>query len=287
MLRHSPNFASRALCSFVYVCLCLAVVLPFASPASAQDAPLTRDQVIQMWKAGLSEDVILARVNAEPAAMKLSSDDLIALKQAGVTDNIIKAMMAPQGSAAPPPPPPDQGAPPPDAAANQPPATADNYDDLDNGVYYKLKGAWTIVPSEQVNWKTGGVLKSIATNGIVKGDVNGHLQGKESGTKLQTPLEILIKAPEGSEGTDYLLVHLHVNSNNREFRTMTGGVFHASGGATKDALPFQQQRIAKHIYLITLPDKMATGEYAFLAPGFSNSSASGATGKAYTFHFLE
>ena len=25
-----------------------------------------------------------------------------------------------------------------------------------------------------VNWKTGGVIKSIASAGIVKGDVNGH-----------------------------------------------------------------------------------------------------------------
>jgi hypothetical protein len=266
--------------------LCLTAVFTVAATAAAQDAPLTKDQVIQMWKAGLSEDVILARVNAEPAPMKLSADDLIALKQAGVTDNIIKAMLAP---AAPPPPADPAAAPPAGAPGDPPPATADNvnYDDLDNGVYYKLKGAWTIVPSEQVNWKTGGVLKSIATNGIVKRDINGHLQGKESPTKLQTPLELLIKAPEGSEGTDYLLVHLHVNSDNREFRTLTGGVFHSSGGATKDAVAFQQQRIAKHIYLVTLPDKLVTGDYAFLAPGFSNSSASGSTGKAYTFHFLE
>jgi hypothetical protein len=81
---------------------------------------------------------------------------------------------------------------------------------------------------------------------------------------------------------------MHANSNNREFRTMTGGVFHSSGGAAKDAVQFQQTRIAKHVYMVTLPDKLASGgEYGFLAPGLTNSTASGSTGKVYTFHFLE
>jgi hypothetical protein len=83
-------------------------------------------------------------------------------------------------------------------------------------------------------------------------------------------------------------VHMHVNSDNREFRTKTGGVFHSSGGATKDAVEFQETRIAKHVYTVILPDKLASGgEYGFLAPGLTNSTASGSTGKAYTFHFLE
>lgn len=46
-----------------------------------------------------------------------------------------------------------------------------SFEDFDLGV----KGEWTIVPTEQVNWKTGGVLKTIATDGIVKGDVNGQV----------------------------------------------------------------------------------------------------------------
>jgi hypothetical protein len=262
--------------------LCLTAIFTFVAMAAAQDAPLTKDQVIQMWKAGLSEDVILARVNAEPAPMKLSADDLIALKQAGVTDNIIKAMLAPAAASAP--------APAPDPAAAAPPDAnpADEYADLDTGVYYKVNGVWTIMPTEQINWKSGGLLKSIATQGIVKGDINGHLKGKESSTILKTPLEILIKTQEGIEATDYVLVHLHVNSDNREFRTLTGGVFHASGGSARDAVAFQEVKVGKHVYSITLPDKMtAGGEYAFLAPGLSNSTASGSTGKGYTFHFIE
>jgi hypothetical protein len=34
---------------------------------------------------------------------------------------------------------------------------------------------------------------------------------------------------------------------------MTGGVFHSSGGASRDAVAFEQKRVAKHTYEITLP----------------------------------
>ena len=39
---------------------------------------------------------------------------------------------------------------------------------------FKKADAWTDLPPEVVSFKTGGVLKSIGTAGIVKGDVNGH-----------------------------------------------------------------------------------------------------------------
>jgi|SRR5579863_4664918 len=246
-------------------------VFALSSLMVAQTA-LDNAAVVKMAKAGLGDDVIVSMVQGQPGHYELTPDTLVSLKQQGVSEKVLAAMAA--KNAAP--------------AAAPAAAGKDPYDDLDIGVYYKLKNVWTLIPSESVNWKTGGVLKSIASQGIVKGDVNGHLNGKQSATELRTPMEILIKAPEGVEATDYQLVHMHVNSDNREFRTKTGGVFHSSGGATKDSVQFQQTRIAKHVYTVTLPDKLASGgEYGFLAPGLTNSTASGSTGKAYTFHFLE
>jgi len=251
-----------------FVALC---VLTLGALLIAQTA-LDNAAVVKMTKAGLGEDVIVSMVQNQPGHYDLTPDTLVSLKSDGVSEKVLAAMAA--KNAAP--------------AAAPAAAGKDPYEDLDIGVYYKLKDVWTPIPSESVNWKTGGVLKSIASQGIVKGDVNGHLNGKQSAIQLRTPLEIMIKTAEGVEATDYQLVHMHVNSDNREFRTKTGGVFHASGGATKDAVMFQETRIAKHVYTVTLPDKLASGgEYGFLAPGLSNSTASGSTGKAYTFHFLE
>lgn len=51
--------------------------------------------------------------------------------------------------------------------------------------------------------KTGGVLKSIATESIVKGDINGHIKGAHSKTETTTPIELLIYVPEGIAATEY------------------------------------------------------------------------------------
>jgi hypothetical protein len=110
---------------------------------------------------------------------------------------------------------------------------------------------------------------------------------RRSATPLNTPLEFLIQTADGVDATDFQLVHLRAKSDAREFRTMTGGVFHRSGGASRDAVTFTQTRIAKHIYKVTLSPNLPRGEYGFLAPGLTNSSVSGSTGKAYTFRLVE
>ena len=101
------------------------------------------------------------------------------------------------------------------------------------------------------------------------------------------PLEFLIKTADGVDATDFQLVHLHDKSDAREFRTVTGGIFHASGGATRDRIAFEQTKIAKRTYKLALPGNLEPGEYAFLAPGLTNSTVSGSTGKAYTFRIVE
>jgi hypothetical protein len=249
-----------------FVLLC---VLLLSSAAFAQ-ATLNNDSVLKMVKGGLGEDVIVSVIQNQPGHYDLTPDSLITLKHEGVSDKVLAAMAAKNN-----------------ASAAPPPVVADPYEDLDIGVYQKVKDVWTPVATEPVNWKTGGVLKSFATNGIVKGDVNGRLQGHESQTKINTPYEFLIKTPDGVEATDFQLVHLHVKSDAREFRTVTGGVIHSSGGSSRDAVPFKETKVGKRAYKITMPDNMLAGEYAFLAPGLTGSSASGSTGKAYTFHFVE
>jgi hypothetical protein len=247
----------------------LIFILLIAGCALAQET-LTNDSVLKMVKGGLGDDVIVPMIQNQAGHYDLTPDTLISLKHEGVSDKVLAAMAAKN-----------------DNSAATPPAVVDPYEDLDIGVYHKVKDAWTPISTEPVNWKTGGLMKSIASQGIVKEDVNGRLQGHESATKINTPFEFLIKTPDGIEATDFELVHLHVKSNAREFRTITGGVFHSSGGSARDEVSFKETKVGKHVYKITMPDNMLPGEYAFLAPGLTGSSASGSTGKAYTFHLVE
>jgi hypothetical protein len=247
-----------------------------AGLALAQSA-MNNDAVIKMAKAGLGDDVIVGAINGQPGKYKTTTDDLIALKTAGVSDKVIGAMIAKSsGGAAP------------AAAPAVAPAVASAGPVNEVGVYYKKGDAWTDLNPEVVNFKTGGVLKSIGTAGIVKGDINGHLNGEHSTTGIHTPIEILIYTPEGTAATEYQLLRLHEQKDAREFRTMTGGVFHASGGATRDAIPFENKKIAPRTYQIIMPADVGPGEYGILPPSSGDGTgSSGRIGKLYTFRVIE
>jgi hypothetical protein len=96
-------------------------------------------------------------------------------------------------------------------------------------------------------------------------------------------MRFLIYAPEGSQITEYQLIKLRTHSNAREFRTVTGGIFHVSGGAKRDDLPFEGQHVAIRTWIVEL-DGLTAGEYGFLPPGaIQAQSASAQLGKMYTF----
>ncbi len=249
--------------------------------AEAQSTAVTVDDVVAMLDAKLPEQVIIIRIKTQGKALTLSTDDLVRLKKAGASETMMLMMLNPSSEAAP-------------AAAlkNEPPSvpSAEANPFTEVGVYFKKAGQWVEVLPEIVNWKTGGVLKSMASAGIVKKDINGHLPGPHSRTSVAAPLEFMIYAPEGVAMTEYQLIRLRSNKDNREFRTVTGGVFNAKSGAMRDIVPFDGKKTAPRLYSISLGSSIGPGEYGFIylgATGGAGGLTSLAMGKMYTFRFLE
>lgn len=245
-------------------------VLCFATAYGQQQA-LTNDAVTKLVKAGMSDSLIVSTIDSQPANFSLSANDLIALKQAGVSDKVMAAMISKESPATTP---------------ATPAAIPDNFP-ADIGVYYKKKDAYMQLEPEIVNTKTGGVLKSIATDGIVKGDINGHINGEHSPNSVFTPPEFLIVVRDGDVPVEYQLLRLHTKSKYREFRSVTGGVFHASTGASRDVITFQSIRVAPRTYKITVPAGLTQGEYGFLPPGEFTSRNIASSGMMYTFSVVE
>jgi hypothetical protein len=257
--------------------LLLLVLLCFAQSA------LNNDAIVKMVKAGLGEDIVVSTINGQPGKYGTTADDLIALKKAGVPDKIIAAMMAKASAPAAAPSAPANGGAAPGGGNGSTPAPVVT----EVGVYYNKSGTWADLAPEVVNFKTGGVLKSIGTAGIVKGDMNGHINGLHSKTQLKTPVEILVYTPEGVAITEYQLLHLREQKDSREFRTVTGGVLHVSGGATRDAMEFEGKKVAPRTYQITL-NSVGSGEYGLLPPtGGDATGSSGRIGKLYSFRVIE
>ena len=268
---------------------------------------MTVQDVIKLSKAGLTDDLIIEQIKTKNQRFDLSTDQLIQLKTAKVSERIIQVMINPTYKPTPTAATPNKLAPASTALptgkapATQPlsqptspssttpavDAKADTTDPVPNklGVYVKIKGSWTEVMPEQVSWKSGGMGKSIASGGVVKGDVNGYIDGSTSNYRVTTPLELLIVVPEGFDIADYQLLKLREHEEFRDFRTVSGGVFHSSGGATRDVIPFNGVKVAPRTYHVTI--STALGEYGVLPPGVFTSMNGSSQGKIYAFQLVE
>lgn len=153
------------------------------------------------------------------------------------------------------------------------------------GVYYKdHNGKWQEIDPETVRIKSGGWLKSTATHGIIKEDRNGHINGREAKLLLPRPVELLISAPDGVDVSEYDVLRFRLNSDSREFRALTGGVFHSTSGDDRDKVTVHPVRVAPHTWTFTLDAQTPGGEYGVLPPGTGNVANGG---KAYTFAVTE
>jgi len=254
------------------------LILIFALVAAAQQ-PLTNDSIVKLVKAGLGDDLIVSLVQSQPGNYSLTPDDIVRLKHQGVSEKVLGAMIG-KGTTFP-------AITPPPAPVSAPAATdSDLPPNMDIGVYFKKGGHWEEMLPEVVNWKTGGVMKNIASAGIVKGDVNGHIPGGHSRNSAVSPVEVCVYTAEGVAITEYQLLHLHEQKDAREFRTVTGGVMHVSGGATRDVIPFEGKKVGPRIYKVELPS-VGAGEYGFLPPGALGAANSASIGKMYTFRLVE
>lgn len=236
--------------------------------AQKPSSPLTNQDVIDLVSLGFSDEVIIDKIHAtDSAEFETSVSALKALQAAKVSDVVIRAMINAHGAAAP--------------ASNALASPQKSELSKEVGVYVVLNGVMTEVQPEIVNWQTGGFVKTHATLFIVKGDVNGKIPGPRSAIQLPAPVDLIVRTPEGTSVTEYQLLHLHTKDNRREFRAVTGGVIHQSGGAERDSLSFEPRKIAERTWEIRLA-QLSNGEYGLLPPGISSASIS-ASGKMYTF----
>jgi hypothetical protein len=72
----------------------LAALITLLCPFAVAQQSLSNDSIIKLTKAGLSDDLIISTVNAQPGTYDTSTDGLIALKAAGVSDKVVSAVLA-------------------------------------------------------------------------------------------------------------------------------------------------------------------------------------------------
>jgi hypothetical protein len=73
--------------------LWLSVIFSLSIPSAFAAEVLTNDAVVTMVKAGLGEEIVLSKIKASQSQFDLSTEGLLRLKEAGVSETVIKAMV--------------------------------------------------------------------------------------------------------------------------------------------------------------------------------------------------
>jgi hypothetical protein len=250
-------------------------------PAQAQESTslrkrFTNQDVIEMVKMGLSDDLITAKIRTAYAAqtdsisMDTTVDGLKALKEANVPDSVIKVMINP-------------GPPPAAIVAGASPITIDpNLPPPEIGVYWKDGSKFALLQGQAVtNTKAGGKAGSFFTNGLRNQHWDATIEGRVSKNvvKDRRPT-FFIYVPDGSDSSDYVLIILNKKGDHREFQIGSfGGITGGKSGIKRDKeLQFRAEHMGIRIYKFTLETDLKPGEYAFFMGTGQGNTMSGAHG---------
>ena len=261
-LRRFAALLGQSLCLFAF----------FSLPLPAQDV-LTNQGVIKMVDAGLSEDLILNVVKQQSSGFSMSSNDLVELKRANVSERIIAAMMAKALG-----PPPSAK---PEAAKPKPPPS-------ESGVYYKKGDGWSEVLSEEIAWSSAGMVNSVrnvASVGLLKRDVSGIIAQLSSRSMLTSPFDLVIVPNAGIDIHSFLLVPLKRVKGRREMEVGPP----KKGEANKRAIPFGVEKVGNNQFRLYFPTPLAPGEYGILPLNqiaTENGVNAAPSGRVYTFRVL-
>jgi hypothetical protein len=261
----------------------LAVALLAITPLLFAQQALNNDSVIKLVKAGMSDDLIITTINAQPGSFDVSPDGLIALKSAGASDKVVSAIVVkaaaapppapaapapPPAAPAPPPPPPPPPAPvvapaPPPPPAPAEPALPPGIDLV--GVYFKdASGAWKPISSEIVSAKLGGF--GLGVKDIGARSTNGHIVGSKAPLNATLPLTLAVYLPENRTIAEYRLLRLQVKSNERVFPIASSAATKENDELDKNAVAYSSEKIAPRVYQLTMNLSLGKGEYGVLPP---------------------
>jgi hypothetical protein len=236
--------------------------------------PLNNEGIVKLVKSGMTEDLIINVVQQQPGTYSFGADDLVTLKEANVSERIIAAMLAKGKTAAPSP----AGSP---GSAKTGSTGAQSSPGSGPGIHYKKGGEYLELLTEEVEWSTSGAIRSIASAGIVKKNLNGSVAGPSSRNFLTNPMEIVLSPPSGLTVNTYILLPLKPNKGVREFNV---GPVNKKSGVAKGAIPFGVEKVGENAYRMVLQTPLPPGEYGILAATTPDSTAE--RSKMHTFRIL-
>lgn len=273
--------------------LALALMLTASFAASAQDETMTNDEVISLTKAGLAGSIIIGKIRTSKTNFDMSTDALIKLKQAGVGDDVVAAMLeAKSGKSAP-------------SSSGAAPimSTGDPNDPMAKhgyGIYFYeetdgQRKMTQLQPNVSGQNRTGGAFTaSITPFGLGKVKTKANLPGRSANLQLKTTQPVFYFYLDTSSGglntasgipsspNEFTLVRFNQRSDNREVTISKTNSWGGKGGLSDEyVVPLKAEDLGNGIFRITPGIDLKKGEYGFYLVNSGNSNVNAGIGSKF------
>jgi hypothetical protein len=253
-----------------------------SSPAQTQEGAkpaLTNEDVVKMVRVKLGDGVIIAKIKSSVCKFDTSTDALIKLKEAGVSDAVMQAVTeAPAAAAVAP-------------AAPPPPDPNDPLAEHDPGIYHVRQNPGgrqmtQLEPTVYSGGKTGGLFTARLTRGISKMQSKAVVRGAKASIRIREPRPTFYFYFERKAGTlsdsavraawfgglsspnQFTLARFEAKQNDRELVLGETGAYGGSFGIRdRDVVEFDFVKVAPGSYKVTPRVDMEPGEYCFFYTG--------------------
>lgn len=261
--------------------LVAACALLAAVPVAAET--LNNQTIVTLSGAGLGDEAIIAKIKSSTGAYDLSTDQIIALKQKGVSGPVIAAMLASTMPATGP--------------VSYSMTSLDPMVAHPTGVYLVGPAALTRIDATVSNQaKTGGIIGYALTGGIASMSVKAAIPGDTARTASDShkPTFLMFfdeSNPDsarqvatfasGTSATvtspaEFTLIQLTQKKGRREARVGSMNIGGAKSGVMdKDQIPFDYEMVRPGVFRATPRSDVAPGEYGFIY-AISGSGTGGA-----------
>ncbi|NIJ19901.1 hypothetical protein FHS95_001570 [Sphingomonas naasensis] len=235
---------------------------------------LTNDSVVALSAAGLGDEAIIAKIKSSEVAFDLSTEQMIALKQRGVSGPVVAAMLTATGAGQPAPVTLSMDSP--DPMRPHPAGLYMLVDDPSGGKMTRIDAT----VSNQA--KTGGMFGYALTGGIASMSVKASIQNETARVASQTATPHFYFFFDESNGVgtgawtagtaativspnEMTLIKLSRKKGRREARVGSVNIGGAKTGVMdKDRLGFNYEMVRPGVFKVTPTAPLAAGEYGFI-----------------------
>jgi hypothetical protein len=275
-------------------CLVFTTVLTMVGNIRAQDETMTNSEVITLVKAGLATSIIIGKIRTSKSNFNLSTDALIELKQAGVSDEIVTAMLEAKSG---------KSVASPAGSGTQGQASGDPNDPMAPhgfGIYiYEMSNGSPKMTQLQPNVSAqnrtgGGFTRAITPFGLGKTKTKANLPGRTANMQITATTPVFYFYLDKSSGglntssgipstpNEFALIRFNQRSDNREVTISKQNDWGGKGGLSDEyVVGFDAVDMGNGVFKVTPVKALTKGEYGFYLLNSGNSNASVAIGAKF------